>query len=77
MRTVTVFYKCKCMKEEVSVEVEERGFQEDIEEFMHRLVWTLAGDHTRRSPLCRATKMEYAKVPVTDKGVGTETAGNA
>lgn len=60
-----VFYKCRCMKAEASVLVMERKPDEDVVAWMENKLGAAVGrDHRRRSPKCKMTKMEYAKVPM-------------
>jgi hypothetical protein len=61
-------YKCGCMSEETTLMVRERRAHEDIIRWMDFVVRPALGiDHQKRSPLCRADKVEYLKVPVEDE----------
>jgi hypothetical protein len=62
-----IFYKCKCMAQEVKLTVPDRHPDADIEAWMHVVTGCIAGDHQAHSPRCQATAMEYAKIPLADK----------
>ncbi len=68
---ITVKYKCACMQDEGSFEMSSRSHTEDIGDFMDRMGAVLARDHSKRNPLCRASKLDYVKLPANDGGVGT------
>jgi hypothetical protein len=60
-------YKCHCMPAEVSLKVRFRRADEDIIEWMEGVVrHAIGADHRRRSPIYRATAMEYAKIPAPE-----------
>lgn len=77
MRWTEIKYKCSCMTAETSIQVPERGKAEDIRDFMNRVQLAIGKDHRERSPLCLATKMEYAKVPVEGDVIGGAVGGTA
>lgn len=57
-------YKCHCMLAPQKVRVRYREPGEDILTYMEGVVRKgLGDDHRGRSPNCRATEMEYAKIP--------------
>jgi hypothetical protein len=61
---IEVLYKCKCMKDQAAVMVPERLPGEDLGHWMdHSFGMSLYLDHHRRSPTCRETVMEFAKIP--------------
>lgn len=67
MGGVPVIYKCKCMKEEATVNVPFRRADEDIGKWVQGTMgMAIYLDHRTRSPNCRMTAMEYAKLPVPD-----------
>jgi hypothetical protein len=64
---ITIFYKCACMPAERSVDVPPRREDEDIIDWMETCVRLSIGlDHRKRSPLCRAAALEYAKIPAPE-----------
>lgn len=66
---LTVFYKCKCLKAEVSVEVPDRSPAVDIVFWVQTILGTRVGnDHASRSPYCMETEMEYVKIPYKPEG---------
>jgi hypothetical protein len=66
-----VLYKCLCMGSEAAIQVVDRDPTGDIVEWIERIVTpSISYDHTRRSPYCRRTAMEYAKLPV-DEATGS------
>lgn len=67
-----IYYKCTCMAEEAMVWVPDRKEDQDVVEWVEKVVGAAIGaDHSNRSPLCMRTKMEYAKIPYDDsRGVG-------
>lgn len=67
-KMTTLHYKCTCMKEEVTFEMPARRFNEDVADFMERVQKWLGEDHSQRSPFCRATAVEYLKMPVPEDG---------
>ena len=66
-------YKCQCMHEEAIVMVKERTADQDVIEWIDFVVRPALGkDHDHRSPLCRAAKVEYLKIPFDDdKPIGS------
>lgn len=59
-------FKCSCMSKDRKVFVRERLPDEDISTWMEQVVQVqLSAAHFSVSPLCRATKMEYVKIPVS------------
>jgi hypothetical protein len=59
------------MSAEASVTVPDRLPGSDIMQWMTAVQNRIGYDHAARSPLCRASKMEYAKIPVEDgAGIG-------
>lgn len=78
MKTLSVIYKCKCMKNEAIVELRERLPSEEMDSYMEHLQMFLSADHANRSPLCAADRMEYVKLPVpSEKGIGFTAGGDA
>lgn len=60
-------YKCRCMDAEASIQVPERQEAEDIIQWMNLVVQAaIYLDHRRRSPSCKTTEMEYAKLPMPE-----------
>lgn len=74
-RWVEVIYKCQCLPYEISLHVCEREVGEDVLDYMNRVQRAIGMNHLSRSPLCTATTMEYAKIPVTSDGVVGGAAG--
>lgn len=74
-RWIDVRYKCACLPVEASLQLREREVTEDIMGFMGRVQVAIGQDHARRSPLCLATTMEYAKIPAPGDGVGRAEGG--
>jgi hypothetical protein len=56
------------MQDEVTLHMPARSMQEDVIDFVERMQRDIGVDHRKRSPLCMATKLEYAKIPL-DKDV--------
>jgi hypothetical protein len=56
------------MPAEVEVYVRERGFREDIGEWLEAMQSVITLDHRNRSPLCLSNVMEYAKIPAPRDG---------
>lgn len=75
-RWITVIYKCRCMKSETGMHMQEREPGEDIEDFMDRMTNAMAALHLKHHPMCQETKMEYVKIPAAD-GIGVGTGGTA
>lgn len=77
---ITIRYKCSCMLEEGSFVVRYRRSDEDVVDWMEdALNDALSRDHRRRSPLCMATKTEYAIIPAPENatgGIGTKPVTN-
>lgn len=63
-----VYYKCSCMQDEGSFQMEPRGVHEDISDFMDRLTVKLSIDHRARNPICVAEKVEYVKMRLPGEG---------
>jgi hypothetical protein len=63
-----VYYKCRCMADEVTVFVRDRKDDEDVADWVQStLGMAMGADHASRNPLCRSSSMEYVKIPV-DQG---------
>lgn len=59
-----VRYKCRCMANEVTIDVHDREEGEDVVDWMKGcVVVEVSLDHGNRSPLCQERKMEYVKLP--------------
>lgn len=69
MTHVDVRYKCACMAEEAAIDVPGRRDDELIETWMDVMGAALMLDHRRRSPLCMAKAMQYAKIYVPPHAV--------
>lgn len=67
-----VLYKCKCMQDQVGVEIRPRGSHENIEDWMIVLSEALSSHHKNLNSNCMETKMEYVKIPISEnsKGIG-------
>lgn len=62
---IKVKYLCSCIPFEVEVNVPERHDQQDIGDWVERILGTCIGmDHQRRSPRCTRTTMTHATIPV-------------
>ncbi|MEK7705892.1 MAG: hypothetical protein AAB426_13100 [Myxococcota bacterium] len=70
MKVTEIFYKCGCTPAEVSLFVPARAPERDVVDWMRFVQNAIGTDHTARSPDCRATVMEYAKIPIEDKLIG-------
>lgn len=69
-KMITVRWKCACMAQEGSLQIEARRFSEPIEVFMITLTTVISDTHRRRNALCRNRTMEYIKIPANHNGVG-------
>jgi hypothetical protein len=64
-----ITYKCRCMIEEVSIDIPSRGRSVELPDWIERVVKPELGrDHATRSPLCAATAVEYLKLPIPEDG---------
>jgi hypothetical protein len=63
---IDITYKCRCMSAEATFQVRNRVEGEDIATWMYDVQRKMGEDHTKRSPLCLATKVEYAKIPAPE-----------
>ena len=62
-----VHYKCQCMAAEACVRIPYRAEDRDVVEWMEDdVISAVSADHAARSPLCRATAVEYLKVPIPE-----------
>jgi hypothetical protein len=77
MKWIEIVYKCHCMSVERSLHIKARYKDEEILDFMERVRSSIGLDHHSRSPICAATKMEYAKVPIEDNEIGGAKGGTA
>lgn len=60
-------YKCKCLVNEVEIEVRERLPDEIIVHWVETVVgYAIGNDHNNRSPTCREKTVEYVKIPVPE-----------
>jgi hypothetical protein len=64
--SVEVIYKCRCMSAEATIQVRHREPGEEITDWMAEVQQEMGRDHSRRSPLCIATTVEYAKIPMPE-----------
>jgi hypothetical protein len=65
--TIRCFYKCRCMAQQVAVDVQERTEDQDVVDWVENTVGHAIGaDHRARSPFCMATVMEFAKIPAPE-----------
>jgi hypothetical protein len=68
-----VLYKCSCHASEREVCVPDRVPDTDILEWMEIVQGCIGYDHKARSPHCRASKVEYAKIPIEeDQSIGVK-----
>lgn len=66
------------MTSESVVHVPERHSADDIVYWVEQVVGqAISTDHRARSPLCQATKMEYAKIPADGEFIGQGKGGTA
>lgn len=65
-----VHYKCRCQPVEQTIPVPDRRPDTDIIQWMNMVQVCIGTDHSGMSPNCRATKMEYAKIPFDDGSPG-------
>lgn len=71
--TITILYSCAdCALVKVPCDVPSRG-SEDVKQWMDATILVLAADHQRRSPGCRAKKLDSVMIPIT----GTDKIGGA
>jgi hypothetical protein len=63
-------YKCKCMKDEATLNVPDRRQNADLGDWMNMLSVCISTDHRALSPLCMRTEMEYAKIPMPENAPG-------
>ena len=70
-----VRYKCNCMADEVEILVTDRHPDGDLMPWMNLLTVAVTVDHGARSPRCRATALEYLKIPLAsqDAPIGVPT----
>lgn len=60
---VSVLYKCRCLRDEVTVRVRYREAKEDMDDWMEWVVQPAVQlDHAGRSPACQAAHIQYAKI---------------
>jgi len=65
---IEIRYKCKCQTSEQTLHVLDRGADEDIVSYMEYVRRQM--HHSSMSPRCKAKEVEYAKIPITDEGIG-------
>ena len=65
------------MPRERNIWIRARDNDEHILEFMERIQKSIGADHASISSLCRATNMEYAKVPIEGNEIGAAKGGTA
>ena len=63
---IDIRLKCICTPEEVTLNVRERKFNEDIKDWMEFVTKQVTHWHQTEHPLCRSDKLEYLKIPVPD-----------
>lgn len=69
MKTTQLRWKCRCMQDEAPIDVRARARGDDIADWMENVVTpAVTKAHRERSPLCRATALEYLKLPVPEGG---------
>lgn len=72
MSTITVLYTCHaCGVTKQPVECRAREEHEDLIEWMNKVRWRVAKDHTRRSLLCEESKCDLMiPAPADSRWVG-------
>lgn len=65
-----IHYKCRCMKEEATIDVPDRRPGSDLMVWMEAVQHCIYVDHKGLSPLCMTTAMQYAKIPFEEGGEG-------
>ena len=75
---MNVTYKCRCMPAERTIPVTTRVEGGGIGEWMEAVVVpAVSYDHRNRNPLCRATALEYLRMPVEEGSeIGTQPTRN-
>lgn len=76
-KQLELLYKCRCMTEEKSLYMRERKPDEDIINYMEDVQRKVGAEHKKLSPLCRATALEYLKLPVEGERIGDVNGGTA
>lgn len=76
-RQIELKYKCACMGKEGSFFMRERLNDEDIEDYMNRVIRAVDVAHNNVSPRCRATSVEYLKLPIEGEKIGGAQGGTA
>lgn len=61
-----IFYKCTCMDAEAALSVPCRRPDEDIRDWIAKVQGAIGTHHWTAHPDCRATTMEYAKIPAPE-----------
>jgi hypothetical protein len=62
---IRCLYSCVlCDSLDIAVDVPARG-EEDAAAWMETVTMKIGEDHQRRNPLCRATKIDTLKIPIT------------
>lgn len=77
MTTIEIEYTCKpCGVHDAKVQVRARWPAEDVSSWMNTVGLVITTDHRRRSPMCDATHITHAKIPLPAGGgrVGDPTA---
>lgn len=69
--TVTIRYSCyKCGLKRIGLEVNARGADEELMDWMQGLAPQLAKDHSRHSPNCSSTTLDELMLPVNESSGG-------
>lgn len=62
-----ILWKCRCMQDQAEVEVAERLPDQDIVHWVEQTVAAaVTRAHASLSPVCRATRMEFVKIPAPE-----------
>lgn len=64
-QTIIVRYSCTlCALIDASLTVQARTSEEDIKQWMDKLIVQLSDDHRRRSPGCHPKQLHNVKIPM-------------
>lgn len=65
---VEIKYKCECQTVEQTIFILERNNNELIEHYMKYMQMQIFIGHSKLSPRCKKTKMEYVKIYIENNG---------
>lgn len=71
MKKLEIMFSCtNCGLVDHKMEVDVRLPDQDVEDWMDKVPYSIKDEHTKISPNCKATRISEIKIPLSETGVG-------